>query len=305
MRPIHPNRRRGEIARHDWLMQRHLRHRYRLDSIPWLKTGVKLVLKASCTYRRGVRNAQRVRVVEQEFVLPSLPAALDGFRFLFLSDLHIEGVPDLVPHLIQLIEPLEYDLCILGGDYRFRISGNEAYPKSLLAQLIPKLLSKTPVHGILGNHDTWETGEFLAQLGVNMLTNEHLLVQRAEAALAFVMLEDAHYFDAADFDLAEQGLNAAVCKILISHSPELYSQAASRGYELYLAGHTHSGQICLPGEIPLLANADVPRSMVAGAWRFNELQGYTSRGAGSGIVPVRFFSKPEVVLVRLRSKESQ
>lgn len=303
MRTIHPNRRRGELARHDWLLRRHLRHRYQLDSIPWLKTGVKLALKASFTFKRGVRNAQRVQLVQHDVMLPSLPVAFDGLRFLFFSDLHIEGVPDLVPRLIALIEPLEYDFCIMGGDYRFRISGNETYPNSLLAKLMPVLLQKTPVHGILGNHDTWETGQFLAQLGVNILTNEHLYLHRDEASLAFVMLEDAHYFDAADFDLAELGLDKGVCRILLSHSPELYKEAASRGYELYLAGHTHGGQICLPGEFPLLANANIPRNMVAGAWRFGDLQGYTSRGAGSGIVPVRFFSKPEVVLVQLRSGE--
>jgi len=300
MRPIHPNRRRGEKTRDAWLIRRHLQSRYRLDSVPWLRTMIKTVLKATHLYRMGVRNAQKVRVVRQTFSIPGLPANFQDFRILFISDLHIEGVPDLVHHILALLADLTYDICILGGDYRFRVRGNEDYSNKLLADLIPELLCKSSVYGILGNHDTWDTGVFLESLGVTMLTNEHLLLHRDADALAVVMLEDAHYFDAADFDLAEKDLESNVCKLLISHSPELFEQAAKRGYKLYLAGHTHGGQICLPGEIPLLTNAAVPGNMVAGKWQWQEMYGYTSRGAGSGIVPVRFFSQPEVVLITLK-----
>jgi predicted MPP superfamily phosphohydrolase len=65
-------------------------------------------------------------------------------------------------------------------------------------------------------------------------------------------------------------------------------QAAHAGFALMLSGHTHGGQICLPGGIPILLEADLPRAFGAGAWRHAGMAGYTSVGAGSSVVPVRF-----------------
>ena len=69
---------------------------------------------------------------------------------------------------------------------------------------------------------------------------------------------------------------------------------------LLLNGHTHGGQICLPGGVPITLDARCPRQMGAGAWAYGDMQGYTSVGAGSCIVPVRLNCLPEVVLHHLR-----
>jgi len=66
-----------------------------------------------------------------------------------------------------------------------------------------------------------------------------------------------------------------------------------------LCGHTHGGQICLPGGVPLLTDADCPRALARGAWKYHNLIGYTSVGAGSCIVDVRLNCPPEVTLHRL------
>jgi predicted MPP superfamily phosphohydrolase len=67
-----------------------------------------------------------------------------------------------------------------------------------------------------------------------------------------------------------------------------------------LCGHTHGGQICLPGGIPILTDSDAPRAFACGAWRFHDMVGYTSVGCGSSIVDVRLNCLPEVTLHRLR-----
>ncbi|MGZ5862753.1 MAG: metallophosphoesterase, partial [Methyloceanibacter sp.] len=89
--------------------------------------------------------------------------------------------------------------------------------------------------------------------------------------------------------------------ILISHTPEIYRQAAHAGFNLLLAGHTHGGQICLPGGIPITLDSVLPRSMGAGAWKHANMIGYTSVGAGSSVVPVRFNCPPEITLHHLHS----
>jgi len=68
-----------------------------------------------------------------------------------------------------------------------------------------------------------------------------------------------------------------------------------------LSGHTHGGQICLPGSIPIILDAVLPRRMGAGAWQYHDMAGYTSVGAGSSVVPVRLNCPPEITLHCLRS----
>ena len=87
--------------------------------------------------------------------------------------------------------------------------------------------------------------------------------------------------------------------ILISHTPEVYRQAAHADFNLLLSGHTHGGQICLPGGIPITLDSILPRSMGSGAWKYHDMIGYTSVGAGSSIVPVRFNCPPEITLHHL------
>jgi len=87
--------------------------------------------------------------------------------------------------------------------------------------------------------------------------------------------------------------------VLLSHTPEPYRHAAHADFSLMLSGHTHGGQICLPGGIPVLTDCDAPRAFARGAWRYHELVGYTSVGCGSSIVDVRLNCLPEVTLHRL------
>ncbi len=91
-------------------------------------------------------------------------------------------------------------------------------------------------------------------------------------------------------------------RILLSHTPEIYRQAAHSDFNLLLSGHTNGGQICLPGGAPIMLDSVLPRRLGCGVWRHHAMYGYTSVGAGTSIVPVRFNCAPEVTLHRLESK---
>jgi hypothetical protein len=80
----------------------------------------------------------------------------------------------------------------------------------------------------------------------------------------------------------------------------MYRHAAYARFDAMLCGHTHGGQICLPGGIPLILNANAPRALCNGPWRYGRLQGYTSVGAGACIVDVRLNCPPEITLHTLR-----
>ena len=78
-----------------------------------------------------------------------------------------------------------------------------------------------------------------------------------------------------NFERAAQYIPPDAAAILLSHSPEPYQRAAHAGFDLMLSGHTHGGQICLPGGVALMTNADCPRLFCKGAWRYQTMQGYT------------------------------
>jgi predicted MPP superfamily phosphohydrolase len=87
--------------------------------------------------------------------------------------------------------------------------------------------------------------------------------------------------------------------IFLAHSPEAYKEAARCQAQLYLCGHTHGGQICLPERGPLLTNSKAPRFTAAGSWQHQEMTGYTSRGAGPSGIPLRFNCPGEISLITL------
>ena len=99
---------------------------------------------------------------------------------------------------------------------------------------------------------------------------------------------------------AAEPIPEAAFAILLSHTPEIYKQASHAGFDLLLSGHTHGGQICLPGSIPVTLDSVLPRRLGAGAWHYSKMLGYTSVGAGSSVVAVRYNCPPEITLHRLR-----
>jgi predicted MPP superfamily phosphohydrolase len=99
--------------------------------------------------------------------------------------------------------------------------------------------------------------------------------------------------------MAYQGIPDDAVSVLLAHSPEIYRDAAFAGFDVMLCGHTHAGQIRLPGAIALTYNSAAPRYTGDGSWSFDLMQGYTSAGTGSSVVPARFNCPPEITLHRL------
>jgi len=137
--------------------------------------------------------------------------------------------------------------------------------------------------------------------GVNMLLNESVLLERGGQHIALAGIDDAHYFRVNNMEKAAQNIPEGMCSILLSHTPEIYRQAVHAEFDVMLTGHTHGGQICLPGGIPLTLDSKCPRYMGSGQWRYRDMIGYTSVGAGTSIVNVRLNCPPEVTLHRLHA----
>jgi predicted MPP superfamily phosphohydrolase len=257
------------------------------------------VLRLLGLHGRGRDNARRIEVRHNEVRLERLPAAFDGYTLLHVSDLHLDLAPDIPDALVAALQGVDgYDLCVLTGDYRGKTFGPYRAALDGLARVRPYF--KSPVYAVLGNHDTIRMAPGLEDLGCRVLLNESVALERDGAAIYLAGIDDPHYFRADNLEKACDRIPEGACSVLLSHSPELYRHAAYADFDLMLSGHTHGGQICLPGRIPILLNAKAPAALCRGPWRYHRLQGYTSVGSGVSIVDVRLNCPPEITLHRLR-----
>ena len=130
--------------------------------------------------------------------------------------------------------------------------------------------------------------------------NENDEIHRGAQSIFIAGIDDAHFFRTGDIARAASGIPATGFSILLSHTPEVFRDAARAGFRLLFSGHTHGGQICLPGSIPFMLHARLPRRFGAGKWRYQGMDGYTSVGVGTSVLPVRFNCPPEITLHELR-----
>jgi len=273
-------------------------HFFHLENWYSVHTLLRLALTLVGLHGRGRRNALRIQLRRRDVPLAGLPEAFDGYTVLHLSDLHLDMSEPHLARLIQRVQGLEYDLCVLTGDFRFRTFGSYTPALEALARLRPHL--RRPTYAVLGNHDTIRMVPGMEALDIRVLMNESVRIERANDALYLAGIDDAHYFRTHNFHRAAHDIPHEACAVLLSHTPEPYRHAAHAGFSLMLCGHTHGGQICLPGGVPIITDSDAPRAYAKGPWRFHTLVGYTSVGCGSSIVDVRLNCLPEVTLHRLR-----
>jgi uncharacterized protein len=259
---------------------------------------IRAGLMAMGLYWRGLNNAAKVEMKHNRIALPHLPAAFDGFTILQLSDLHVEMSEAAMERVIDLLGEVRYDLCVLTGDYRGKTWGPYDATLAGMARVVAGL--KGQIYGVLGNHDTICMVPGLEAMGIRLLLNESDVIERGGQRLHLGGIDDAHFYGMENIEKATAAIPHDEFSILISHTPEIYRQAAHADFNLLLSGHTHGGQICLPGGIPITLDSILPRSMGSGAWRYHDMIGYTSVGAGSSIVPVRFNCPPEITLHHLR-----
>lgn len=259
---------------------------------------ISALLVLTGLYWRGLKNAEQVQVRHNIIKSARLPNAFQGFTMLQLSDLHVDMNPKAMQQVESLVRNLHYDLCVITGDFRGSTFGPcEATLKGMAR--IRKALNG-PVFGVLGNHDTIAMVLELEHMGIRMLLNERVVIERGSERIHVAGIDDAHFYQIDNIEKAAAGITSSEFAILLSHTPEVYKHAAHAGFAALISGHTHGGQICLPGGVPLTLDAKLPRRMGAGAWKYGDMFGYTSVGAGSSVVPVRFNCPPEITLHHFR-----
>ena len=222
---------------------------FHIENLPPSRLAIRFCLTLIGLYGRGRRNATQIKLRRHDVISSGIPKAFDGFTILQLSDLHVDMSKGAMIKLATMLPNIEYDLCVLTGDYRAQTFGDYEPALAGMARLCSAI--KRPIYGVLGNHDTIRMVPGLEDMGIKMLLNENLSIARNNQRIYLAGIDDAHFYRVDSIEKAAIGVPSGDFSILLSHTPEVYQQASYADFNLLLSGHTHGGQICLPGRIPI------------------------------------------------------
>ncbi len=258
----------------------------------------------------GFAESNHPLVVRQEIILRRLPKSFDGFTIAHLSDFHYEDHFSAVPirKSVEMVNGLRPDLTVFTGDFvtvpmfsqqRFLRKAAETAPPcaAILAQV------QGPKFAILGNHDGMSNPPLIIRTlqdhGIPVLRNSSIPLERGNGRIWLAGIDDLLQ-GAPRITLTLRGIPPDETTILLAHEPDYADQAARFPVDLQLSGHSHGGQIWIPGiGAPWLPN--MSRKYPRGLYKIGDLTLYTNMGIGTIRAPIRINCPPEVTLITLRS----
>jgi len=239
----------------------------------------------------------QIGVTHASLPVSDLPPALDGLRIGFLTDVHHSyTVPASdVTHAVELVMEQRPDLVVLGGDYV--TFGDRAFVGPV-AELLAPLQAPHGVFAILGNHDDdRDMPAALSQRHIEVLKDART---RLEVRGEGLELAGVRFWTRKPEDVARVLRKAATeTVILLAHDPRRLSEASALNVPAVLSGHTHGGQVVLPG-VGAVARRRFP--VLAGLGSRKNTSIFVSRGIGTVYVPVRINCPPEVAMITLKRR---
>jgi len=257
-----------------------------------------------------------LRLTTLQVPIQGLPQSLDGYRITLLSDFHhgLQQPRSRAERAVALSNAQSPDLVALLGDY----GTSEGFLRSFwrrhylqmhaeLGPVLAKLSARDGIVAVIGNHDHYggadETEQWLSALGVEVLRDRCHPVARADGTLHIVGIHDYWEGDVTDASVRSL-VDAQTPTIILSHHPDAVVHCAHPGVALVLSGHTHGGQVVLPWIGAPVTRSEICTSRHASGWIPNpHVPLFVSSGVGAQI-PIRFGTRPEVVLLTLRSAAS-
>jgi predicted MPP superfamily phosphohydrolase len=241
-------------------------------------------------------------VSEGDIALPSLPPSFAGLRLLLITDVHAGPFlpPRVLERTFERLVGLRPDLILLGGD--LATSRVEEIEQS--AGAFRRLGAPLGVFAVLGNHDYY-TGDapgvrrILEECGIRFLHNDSVELRRGDGCLFLAGIDDLHQGEPS-LERALEGHDPSRASLLLSHNPDILPEASRRGVSLVLSGHTHGGQVRVPG-LPVLVRQSRLR-LDEGRFRAGKTELVVSRGLGVVGIPLRMACPPEAVLLTLRPR---
>lgn len=257
-------------------------------------TGGAAVTVASASVAKGMTTARGTHeIVDIEVTLAKLPASLDGFTIVQLTDLHVGLTIDrhFVQRVVDHANELSPDLIALTGDF---VDGKVEDLRDEIAPL-SNLRAKHGVFAVTGNHEYYSGHEpwvsEISMLGVRYLRNDRVSIEGFD----LIGVDDISVGE--DFARAVAGRDPSRALVALAHQPRQVKRAARHGVDLQLSGHTHGGQIWPWHYVVKLQQG----GLLAGRYQHGGTQLYVSRGCGYWGPPVRLLAPLEITRVILRA----
>jgi predicted MPP superfamily phosphohydrolase len=267
------------------------------------RSALLVLLLTAVLTMLGFINARRVAaVLKVDIPIAGLPQALHGFTIVQITDVHVGPTikRGYLQRIVDVVNGLKADVVAVTGDL---VDGSVSH----LAHDVEPLAALTSRHGtffVTGNHEYYSGVEgwvpHLRELGVNVLMNEHVVLNHGDARLVLAGITDfgAHHFytdQQSDPVRALRGAPDTVhTRVLLAHQPRSAAAAEPAGYQLQISGHTHGGQF-----LPWNFLVRLQQPFTAGLAKLGKMWIYTSRGTGYWGPPKRIGAPSEITAIRL------
>lgn len=244
----------------------------------------------------------------------SVPGVLENFRIVFVSDLQADRYTDRerLQHFVNKINSANPDLVLFAGDF---ITSTPAYIQTA-AEYAGRINSPYGIYSCIGDHDNWayrddtkrsirEISDALSKRQIKMINNgnEIIMIDSARICITFVTNTYEQTIEKSTLGKLTRINDDCDLKIFLTHQPRqfLLDEAIKKNYDLFLAGHTHGGQLTLLVPFLELSPTKIETRYQRGDFRFGNLLMVVTRGLGMSLAPIRYNSTPEVSVIELKS----
>ncbi|OWK36243.1 metallophosphoesterase [Fimbriiglobus ruber] len=248
----------------------------------------------------GFAESNDLRVDRQTISIPRLPAAFRGLTVAFLTDIHHGPYisKEYVSGVVRTTRLLNPDLVLLGGDYSHR----DVKYIAPCFEILSHLTAPFGVYGVLGNHDykdgLQETREGFRSANIEELTNRGVWLTRGGERFRLAGVDDLWMGDPQLAPALGDARPTDAC-LLLSHNPDFVETITDRRVGLVLSGHTHGGQVVLPGAGAPIVPSRYGAKYAHGLVEAPATKVYVSSGIGVSVLPVRANCRPEITLITL------
>ncbi len=232
-------------------------------------------------------------VTEVQIPTAKLKADAHPIRIVHLSDMHSDPQPRLEPELPARVAALKPDIIVFTGD-----AVNAPAGVGIFKTCLKQLAAIAPTYAVFGNHDsrTWTRLDLYEGTGVKVLhaENAHINVEGADIAIIGVGVDEEW-----KLERAFKGVSADTFNVFLHHFPAEVSRITDRKVDLFCAGHTHGGQVALPGYGAIITRSRTGKKYEAGLYQVGGMRLYVNRGIGmeGGSPRVRFMAPPEITVL--------
>lgn len=285
---------------------------YRKYKARWIRIQARVFVILSCLMvvyvaARAYKDTATLRVRQTEFWVAGLPRELDGLRIVQTADIQVDNRTNgsKLEGCVKTVNELRPDLILFCGDL---VTSGTSYIEYAAAAM-GRMKARYGTYACLGDHDHFSDRQLVVQSltanGVEILDNAAVSVPVGSSAVGITGVTNVYRRRAIEhiMESVDKQRPPAPLSIFLTHQPSesLVNFAAARGYDLFLAGHTHGGQIALPLPGILLTGATLETKYVTGFEKVGPMLVSVSNGLGLTLAPIRYHAPAEVTMIVVRA----